>query len=135
MTDLRLAFTGTQHGMTVCQTRHVIVLLEKLQPRVVLHGDCIGADAEFHALVRTLSPKTRIDIYPGAEEGHPKRAGCDGDYIGIVRPPLARNKLMVLRTDMLIAAPKEVLEILRSGTWATIRYARELNRDIRMVLP
>jgi hypothetical protein len=50
-------------------------------------------------------------------------------------PPLERNKHIVHNCGWLIAAPKEDSETLRSGTWATIRYARKLRRPITIVFP
>ena len=41
---------------------------------------------------------------------------------------LDRNHDIVDQTDLLIATPKENTEVLRSGTWATIRYAKKINK-------
>jgi hypothetical protein len=51
------------------------------------------------------------------------------------KPYLVRNHEIVDDSQVLIAAPKEFTEQLRSGTWATIRYARKIGRTVRIVFP
>lgn len=46
-------------------------------------------------------------------------------YTGL--PPLLRNHVILDHTDHLEAFPKTSKEERRSGTWATIRYARQRN--------
>jgi len=48
---------------------------------------------------------------------------------------LARNKDIVAETEFLIATPKEYTEILRSGTWATIREAFRQNKKVAIIFP
>ena len=48
---------------------------------------------------------------------------------------LDRNHDIVDAADVLIAAPSGTTEKRRSGTWATVRYARKLGRTICVVLP
>lgn len=84
------------------------------------HGDCIGADADFHRLAVLQGLKTH---------GHPpinpsKRAWCKFDEIENEKEYLDRNKDIVDATHFLIACPQTFEEELRSGTWSTIRYAR-----------
>lgn len=143
---MRLGFTGTQRGLTPAQ----LATLEKwLSERVdvtteIHHGDCIGADAQLDALADKFGIKTII---------HPpiigeKRAWCFrrwamgqrfGESLGhapskrkIVvertpKPYLARNSDIVSDTDALVACPGEMLEQLRSCTWATVRRARKVS--------
>lgn len=129
------AFTGTQAGMTDAQRQRVRAGLTLLRPTIGIHGDCIGADADFHAILVELGVATVI--YPCTIEG--KRAHCclgpAGGTIHVPQPPLERNRIMVRRSAVLIATPKGFAEELRSGTWATIRYARRLGRPIRVVWP
>jgi len=51
------------------------------------------------------------------------------------KEPLARNRDIVNMSDILIAAPGEKAEVLRSGTWATIRYARKMSRKLLVIYP
>ncbi len=48
---------------------------------------------------------------------------------------LTRNKDIVRETDILIAAPAEIEEQIRSGTWSTVRYARKLGKPVFVILP
>lgn len=57
-----------------------------------------------------------------------------GDLVNVI-PYLQRNKVIVDRCGVLVAAPGEAQEQLRSGTWSTIRYARRVGRPVIMVLP
>lgn len=49
-------------------------------------------------------------------------------------PYLARNCVIVDEADILLACPKGPEE-QRSGTWATVRYARKQNKRIVIVYP
>jgi len=46
-----------------------------------------------------------------------------------------RNHKMVDSAGVLLATPKEDHEVLRSGTWATIRYAYKKNKQVVLVWP
>jgi hypothetical protein len=128
-----LGFTGTQEGMNATQKALFVGVLARLCPAVFHHGDCVGADAEAHALVRQHAPRCRIEIHPPTDES--KRAFCDGDKIWPARPYLARNKNIVFFSDELVATPKSRTEELRSGTWSTVRYARKALKRVHMVWP
>ena len=132
-----LSFTGTRDGMTRKQMDIVKSILEDLGPSVVIHGDCIGADAEFHRIVgdfnKPLRWKVVIKIYPSDVTS--KRAYCDGGHIMPQMPPLERNVLIVKEGDRLIGCPKEMTSVLRSGTWSTIRKAKSLGKIVYIVLP
>lgn len=130
---MELGFTGTQRGMTERQAIAVASLLDVLTPDGghVHHGDCIGADAEFHALA--VERGLRVEIHPPLNES--KRAFCKGD---ILWPPyhyLTRNQHIVDHSEVLIAAPWEEQEQRRSGTWSTVRRARAKGIKVYLVFP
>ena len=50
-------------------------------------------------------------------------------------PPLVRNHKIVGAVHLLIATPKTDKEELRSGTWATIRYAKKVRLSTCIVYP
>lgn len=129
---MEIGFTGTQLGMTVQQKDRVRLLLEKLDPTGVAHGDCIGADAEFHNICLQLGKWIRIHPpYKGT-----KRAYCkEWNEILPGKDYLVRNRDIVAGVDCLIACPAEYDEQLRSGTWATVRYARERGIPIYVIQP
>lgn len=133
---MKLGFTGTRDGMTAKQYQTVVHLIGTLKPDVVIHGDCIGADQQFHEIIdkiRKFNSVPTIRILPGTVAK--KRAHCNGDIIDPPQPPLARNREIAHLCDKLIACPKESAEQLRSGTWSTIRYARLANKTVYLVIP
>jgi len=131
-----LGFTGTSRGMTQRQRATVRYLFNELQLTVLHHGDCVGADAEADFVAHELSAK--VIVHPPSD---PKlRAYCEPRDLAPdaprPKPYLARNKDIALRAvDGLVAAPKEMSEVLRSGTWSTVRYARKLGRRVWLVFP
>jgi hypothetical protein len=89
------------------------------------HGDCVGADAEAHAIA--LERSLRIYLHPPDVDA--KRAFCpEASFTFAPRPYLERNRAIVNACRVLIAAPSQSAEVLRSGTWATVRYARRTRR-------
>ena len=55
---LVIGFTGTRNGMSEKQTERVREILsicrEELRYLCVMHGDCVGADADFDALAKDV---------------------------------------------------------------------------------
>lgn len=96
------------------------------------HGDCIGADAEAHKIARAVGCFS-IVIHPS--DLVDQRAYCNGNIVWKPRAPLIRNRSIVSSTDLLIAAPATKDEVLRSGTWATIRYARKGKKPVVILEP
>jgi hypothetical protein len=130
---MKIGFTGTRIGMTATQALAVRHELERLRPTEARHGDCVGADAQFHALVREQDATTRIVVHP---PDNPKlRAFCQGDLELVPRDYQARNRDIVDAADVLLAAPRGGGETLRSGTWATIRRARVRGIPILICYP
>lgn len=128
-----LGFTGTQLGLTDAQQEQLVETLERVRPSVVAHGDCVGADAEFHQLVRDTLPDCVIEVWP--PENSAKRAWCVGDDVHEPLPYMTRNLAIAKTTFGLIACPGETKEQLRSGTWSTVRRARRYGRPILILYP
>lgn len=103
-----------------------------LNPFRVHHGDCIGADAAMHIIARDYLNKVVV-IHPPTDDA--KRAFCKWDILLGAKPYLDRNHDIVDRSEVMIACPGEHNEVLRSGTWATIRYARKLKKPIIIIKP
>lgn len=127
----KIGFTGTQEGVTIEQARALWAFLNRSDPEEFHHGDCIGADEVAHYIAKSLG------IYV---VGHPptnpkKRAFCDCDEWRDPKPYLDRNHDIVNETVAMVATPKSREEELRSGTWATIRYARKLGTPIEVIYP
>ena len=123
---MRLGFTGTQEGMSQHQKEQFVLKMLELSPTEFHHGDCIGADAEAHDIVREFFPNVKIVIHPPIADS--KRAYKRGDEYKLPETYLKRDHIMVDATEYLVGTPKQNAEILRSGTWATIRYARKTSK-------
>ena len=83
----------------------------------------------FHDICITKNFK--IVIHP--PKYNTMRAFCKSDFILPTKDYLERNQDIVDSCDILIAFPATETEDLRSGTWATIRYARKQNKKIIII--
>lgn len=118
--------------MTAAQKAGVREAMGSLGARVLTHGDCLGADAEAHAIAVELG--VRVRIRPANVAG--MRAYCSGgEVVAGPEAPLVRNRRIVDDGEVLIAAPGMMQEQRRSGVWATIRYAMKQDRRIVIVWP
>jgi hypothetical protein len=121
--------------MSLIQKLELSSDLRLLQPQGISfefhHGDCIGADEEADGIARNLGGIIHIH--------HPiktyRQANCyqSGDILYARRPYIARDHDIVNIAEYMYAAPKTMVEVLRSGTWATIRYARKRNKPIKIL--
>ena len=127
-----VGFTGTRDGMTEAQRKSVRALVKWLQPAEAHHGECKGADFEFYEICRK-EDVCMIVAHPPLNEKH--RVLTESNIHRDPRPYLARNHKLVNDSECLIAAPSTEDEQLRSGTWATVRYARARGRKIYLVNP
>lgn len=132
MKVINVGFTGTQIGMTDEQKKAFKRLIAEIEPTIFRHGDCIGADEQAHRRVRKYT-SAQIIVHP--PDNATKRAFCEADKVLAVKPYLNRNHDIVDGSDLLIATPGERKEQLRSGTWATIRYARSKRKPICIIWP
>lgn len=128
-----LGFTGTRDGMTRLQQALFVGVLARLCPEEFHHGDGLEADAQAHNMVRQHVPRCRIIIHPPTNDA--LRAFCEGDEIRAPQPYLIRNLAIAACVDELAAAPKTSVEELRSGTWATVRYARRALKPVHILKP
>lgn len=136
MKYLRVGFSGSREGMSPLQLAVVVehmVLWAGMDRRIELHhGDCLGADAQIHAMA--LARDWPVIIHPPLDSRY--RAFCEGAQE--IRKPasfLDRNHNIVNETAKLVAGPNGFVEELRSGTWATVRYARSRNKSVLVVYP
>jgi hypothetical protein len=121
---VKIGFTGTREGMSETQKRQLAWMLAvfvyadyHVGREVELHhGFAIGADREAEEIATKLNvPKRNIKRYPAGDD------------------PLARDRVLADKVDIMVAAPKTDKEIRRSGTWATIRYTRALGKPVLML--
>lgn len=104
-----IGFTGTQDGMTPLQYARVWHDLDEVGGPTLIghHGDCIGADTQFHRIVRLCG---------GLISRHPpddpkKRAFLDYDWDYLPLPYLERNHGIVVASEALIATPATDVEV------------------------
>ena len=115
---MRVGITGTRAGAYLRQRTTLTALLRTLTIDVLHHGDCVGVDVFAAGIVNHFA----------ATESHPPSSGKHRAHFGsdVVHKPkeyLARNQDIVDAVDLLIVVPKTRQEGVRSGTWATYRYA------------
>jgi len=132
-----LGYTGPEIGMTPRQKDTVRYLFHELEISHLHHGDCVGGDAQAHKLAKNLlrGGSACVTIHPPDK---PRlRAYCqDYNEIRHELPYLVRNDNIAREgIDGLVAAVPTSAEILRSGPWATVRYARKHKRRIWLVFP
>jgi len=111
-----IGFTGTRKGMSDSQKIALDHLLNAIS------GDVYQGDGlVFHHGGEPHSDKEAADIARGrfwATQRH-RPAKKDAKHL------LKRNREIVKASEFLIAAPDSLTERQRSGTWYTVRYARE----------
>ncbi len=132
-----LGFTGTRAGMTAAQRDALPGVTSPFPDRVVF-GGAVGADEEFGLFVMTRWEGSvvtcALEVYPASADRW-KRWVPYAATLAAPMPPLARDLLIVKSCDRLLACPGTMTEIIRSGTWATTRYARKARKRITIVLP
>lgn len=144
---MKISFTGTQQGMTEFQKLELARLLkDEFNCSELIHGECMGADYEatevaisvgvkiFHLFPGDIKAKN-LKYFPASEVGKAQ------DLSGIIytrekeEKPTFRNIKIVDAGEILIAAPKEHTMSVRSGTWATVRYAWRKRKKVIVIPP
>ena len=128
-----IGFTGSRQGLTPAQSAGLREFLDAHKDTIESfhHGDCIGADETAHNIAVEILGEDKIYIHPPKETA--AQAFCESPHILPALDYLIRNLVIVRSCDTLIAAPKSETEELRSGSWATIRRAREMSRPVVML--
>lgn len=113
--------------MSQNQKEQFVLLMYHLKPTEFHHGDCEGADAQAHDIVREFFPDVKIVIHPPKSDY--LRAFKQGDSSMTPDDYIPRDERIVDSTDYLLGAPKVTdYEERRSGSWYTIRYTRRKNK-------
>lgn len=130
-----IGFTGSRKGMSGQQ----IIALEQLLTVFLYAAKWVNHwNEETH---------TELMFHHGAGPGDDGNMSADeeaarvAESLGLkvqAHPPLsdtaaamlARDKKIAITAEVLIAAPMHDKEVLRSGTWSTIRYARTAGKPI-----
>lgn len=128
---MKVGFTGSRDGMSQHQKEQFVITFDSLGVTEFHHGDCVGADAQAHDIVREFFPAVKIVVHPPRLTY--KRAGRIGDEMREPDDYIPRDKKIVEQTEYLIGAPLVNDPSARSGTWFTIRYSRKLNRPNKVL--
>ena len=133
------------------------------------HGDCIGADKEFHTIILDIVSESsgesgggsrigiegkddggrktthKIWIHPPHNDGqraycsalkfHQKDEGRGSIALLPKQAYLVRNQQIAGAAHLQIGAPHTFKEEMRSGTWATIRYAYTRRKPLLILWP
>jgi len=127
-----IGVTGTRQPLLPHQVETLQKLL-KINDRIFEchYGGCIGADFD----AATICTRLGIDLVL-----HPPTNTSQTNYVQVshlrIEPAesyLERNKSIASACTLLIAFPRSEKEELRSGTWATIRYARAAGKQVILI--
>jgi hypothetical protein len=129
---MKVGFTGSQRGASSAQL-HTLqsLLLTNMPVDEFHHGCCVGADTQANYVAHAVG--THVVYHPPliAEKASDLR-DFPGDHLP-PKPYIERNHDIVDATDMLIACPAGDEEQVRSGTWATVRYARKQGKRVIVI--
>jgi hypothetical protein len=133
--SLDVSVTGTAGGGTPEQLETLRQLLWRPSVIMLHHGDCIGVDSQAHELAQTrpVAAGGNLMTVVHPPENPECRAFCEGDFIMEPKPYLKRDLAIAKSCDLLIAVPLTDEERLRSGTWATVRYAYKAGRMVLII--
>lgn len=146
-----IGFTGTRNGMTEEQKHSVRKLIymhdhayaeaHNITEVFGLHGDCEGADEDFHNLCREHVFIRDVWCRPCTLDNY--RAHTDALVIAEPVRPMERNRIIAGTSHIMIACPPNGTlgnmnehRIKRgSGTWATIGFRERAEKDFYVVYP
>lgn len=123
---MKVGFTGTRKGMSGLQASQLQYVLA-----LFYHADkAVNRKPELH-FGRHESVELKAD----------KEAAALASSLGYATEPhyamrgeeLDRNREIIAEVSVLIAAPETDVEEQRSGTWATVRYARKKGIPVVML--
>ena len=134
MECITIGFTGNRYGLTENQKNEIINILDKYENIIVLHGDCVGSDTQFHNICLhwiKINPNKKLLIHIYPPNNPTLRAFNNGDLVMEEKTYLERNSNIIKNSSLIIACPKnKEKEELRSGTWSTIRRAKKEKKDL-----
>jgi hypothetical protein len=132
-----VGISATRYGLSDRQLEWLATHMKQFSTTCVSdefhHGDCIGGDAEAHEIALRLGYEVHIHPCTASDE---LKANCKGAVKVYEKlPPLVRNRVIVDTSDIMMICPNTNTEVLRSGTWSTFRYARNMNKAIVLIMP
>lgn len=122
---MKVGVTGSRNGWTIQQEVRFNNLILDYIVDEFHHGDCVGVDEQSVGLIREYFGEV-IHTHPPLNSS--KRAHVGG-RLYVPKEYIERNHDIVDAVDMLFVIPATKHEVLRSGTWATLRYALKQLKD------
>lgn len=134
MLTINIGVTGTRYGCQIDQhisLYNILVRLAGLRRDAVLHhGDCIGVDNE----AAIIADKLGFWIVAHPPNNKKYRAYAVGHAVMPEKGYHERDRDIVDMSHVLVACP-DGPERDRSGTWYTVRYARQVDKPRIIVYP
>lgn len=133
--EIVLGVTGTRNEPTREQRNSIRDIIDRYSFRSKMHhGCCVGVDAYITVLCRLRS--WTIVAHPPINRAYFSSISYNSSDIKLQDEEyLVRNQIIVIDTNMLLAVPETEEEVVRSGTWSTVRFARTLAHPILIVWP
>ncbi len=139
----RIGITATREGLTGAQMWNIIHILrhERMIRDIeggveIHHGCCVGGDEQI--VLAAVAMGCKAVAHPPDNLRFFSKIAFDlsrdkHNESGL--PYLVRNRNIVDYSNELLAAPKEMEMVTRSGTWSTVRYVRAINKKITIIYP
>jgi hypothetical protein len=135
-------FSGSQDGITPQQRGWLVRTMHSIGMTEFHHGGCVGSDEEAHRIALecfTEPAEKPIKVHPASGVAPWKVSGVclrPHPLVEVLPPkkPLLRNRDIANPAQILLATPNSE-ERLRSGTWATVRYARKIGVPVWVCYP
>ena len=120
------------------QVRDALLFYWERGARKFRHGLCIGSDEQAAAIAKEIG--YYVIAHPGYNPKKPEnrmfRSDFDkNDEVLPEKPFIKRDHDIVDQSDEMIATPLSWEEQVRSGTWTTVRYARNKDKPIKICYP
>jgi hypothetical protein len=128
---MKIGITGTRKCITQEQQKSLHDLLESFIPYEMHHGDCIGADAQAHSVAILHEQKTVLHKPINTS----LVANCLGDEERLPLEYHARDRQIVIETDILIALPLTEPMQTRGGTYYTFSFSEKMKKPSIIIWP
>jgi len=133
-----VGFTGSRHGMFYEQQQFVekFLIENRIKITQCRHGECVGADEQFHLLVEEIIGSHVLHLHPPYKKD--LRSTLCQNYAVKYQPLgyLARDRQIVNCSDILIGTPVDAFAANpRSGTWYTLNFAKSVGTNTITIMP
>lgn len=133
--SLIIGITGTRHGMSPAQKLRLEEYLEEVDVVELHHGGCVGADHDAHLMA--LEKFIRVVVHPPTDlklAAHDTLTPSDMVTVLPAKDYHSRDRDIVDVSNVLLGFPDRP-ERPHSGTWYTIRYARNRRKSRIVCMP